>query len=351
MKSKMGVLAKMRFGLKTRIGLYERIAAFLKADIDIVSTLRTIKTRYDKKKDYRGKVLAEWIKEMDKGAKFSDAIKEWTPAAEHMLISAGERGKGLISGLEQAVVLSTAASKNKNAIIAGLIMPVVLITMIFLMLIGFQVQMAPVFIGLLPLQQWPSNAQVLYNWSKFFYDNWFIILCLMGVLGFIISATMNKWVGRTRKIFDKIPPWSIYKGYQGSSFLIALSSLMQAGIANYECLKLMDKTASPWMKSHLSIMKRKMNQGGPNQGEALNTGLLDDETAGDIEDYSRLGSFQDAIFILGSRSLEKSVAQTKARMAVLTNFLLICVAGGVLTIYFTSYNLQTTIAEQMSSNR
>lgn len=346
-----GLVSKLRFGLKTRIGLYQRMAAFLEAGIDIIRTLETIKKRYDKKKDYRGKVIGSWVESMGRGETFSDAIKSWVPPAEFMLISAGERSGDLTEGLKQTVILSEAASKNKNAIIGGLIMPVVLVSMIFLMLIGFQIQMAPVFIGLLPLQQWPDSAQTLYKYSRFFYDHWFILVCMLGIAGVAIGMTINVWTGKVRDIFDKIPPWSIYKGYQGSSFLIAFSSLMKAGVPNYEALILMEKSASPWLKSHLKIMKERMGKGGSNPGEALNTGILDAETAGDIEDYSNLSGFQKAIFEIGSRSLETSVAQTKRRMAVLTNILLICVAGGVLVIYFTSYGLQTTIAEQMSNNR
>lgn len=347
----IGILSKMRFGLKTRIGLYQRLTAFLDAGIDVISTLQTIKKRYDKKKDYRGKIIGQWISSMGRGEKFSDAIKKWVPPAEFMLISAGERSGQLTEGLRQTVVLSEASSKNKNAIIGGLIMPVVLVSMIFLMLIGFQIQMAPVFIGLLPLQQWPDSAQTLYKYSKFFYDHWFLLICAIGISGVAIGMTINIWTGKVRNFFDKLPPWSIYKGYQGSSFLIALSSLMQAGVPNYEALSLMEKNASPWLRSHLKTMKERMGKGGSNAGEALNTGILDAETAGDIEDYSELTDFPRAILEIGSRALENSVIQTKRRMAVLTNILLICVAGGVLVIYFTSYGLQTTIAEQMSNSR
>lgn len=73
-----------------------------------------------------------------------------------------------------------------------LLIPSVLVTLIFLILIVFQVKITPLFIGLLPLQQWPSNAKVLYNWSKLFYDNWLVILSVIGVIGFVISIPMNK---------------------------------------------------------------------------------------------------------------------------------------------------------------
>lgn len=341
--------AKLRFGLSARIGLYERIAAFLEANIDIVNTLKSIRDRYRKSKDYRAQILDDWIGIMDRGGKFADAVRPWVPPAEHMLIAAGERGEGLIHGLREATVLSNAAAKNKGAIIGGVVMPIVLITMIFLMLIGFQTQMVPVFKNLLPIDRWPDAAQNLYHLSKFFYDFWWLILATILGSSVLIAYTMGSWTGPVRKKFDYLPPWSLYKNYQASSFLIGLSSLMKAGVANYEALKTMHRTASPWMQAHLEKMMSAMKLGGPNPGEALDTGLLDDETAGDVQDYSRLGSFQDAIYLMGERTLSKSVERTNAKMAVLRNVLLVLVAAGVLTIYFTSYNLQTTIAEQMQN--
>lgn len=343
--AKMKYLTHMRFGLKARMGLYERIKAFLEANIDIVSTLDSIKNRYKKSKDFRADIIEDWLAVMSKGGKFADAVKPWIPPAEHMLIAAGERGEGLISGLGEATVLSQAAAKNKGAIIGGVIMPAFLATMILGMLAAFQLKMAPVFKSLLPVEVWPSNAKVLYNLSKFIVDYWFFVLIGMIALSFLISYTMGRWVGPIRKRFDSLPPWSLYKSYQGSSFLIGLSSLMKAGVANYDALKTMHRTASPWMQVHLEKMMTSMKLGGANPGEALDTGLLDKETAGDIQDYSRLGTFHTAIYTIGERSLEESVKRTTAKMAVLRNVLLIFVAMSIGAIYLTTFSLQNQIAE------
>lgn len=349
--AKVSVMTKLSFGLKARISLYERIKAFLEANIDIISTLESIRNRYKKSKDARYKILDSWLEVMSKGGKFADAVKPWIPPAEHMLIAAGERGEGLISGLAEATVLSNAAAKNKGAIIGGLVMPVFLVSMIFAMLAAFQLKMAPVFVTLLSVDRWPSNAQVLYNMSKFIVDYWYAVLAGFIALSILISYTMGKWTGPVRNRFDSLPPWSLYKNYQGSSFLIGLSSLMKAGVANYDALKTMHRTASPWMQVHLEKMMTAMKLGGANPGEALDTGLLDKETAGDVQDYSRLGTFHTAIYLLGERSLEKSVQRTTTKMAVLRNVLLVVVALGIGTIYFTTYSLQDQIAENANAQQ
>ncbi len=94
-----------------------------------------------------------------------------------------------------------------------------------------------------------------------------------------------------------------------------------------------------------------MRHGGENQGKALNTGMIEADVAGDIEDYSRLGSFQEAIYRIGQKSLEEGVRSIQIKMDVLKNVLLFCVAGAIVWIYLTSYGLQTTIANQVNSMR
>lgn len=342
------MMLKFNFGLSKRISMYEKISAFLEAGIDLVGTLKSIRDRYALRKDRRAVIMSEWIKSLEGGQKFADAIAEWVPPGELMLIEAGERGGGLVTGLNEAVVLSNAAAKNKGAIIAGTAFPVALIGMLIGMLIMFQVQMAPIFKGLMDIEKWPESARLLDTISGFLYHQLWIVLLIFGALAFLIGKTMGTWTKSPRHIFDKLPPWNIYRSYQASSFLIALSSLMRAGVPAYDALKAMNKNASPWMRAHLNKMMATMSMGGGNMGRALDTGLLDDETAGDVQDYSRLGSFSDAIYILGARSLDKGIKIIEQRMGVVKNLLLVMVAGSIIWIYFASFGLQTEIADSMS---
>ena len=348
------LVQKLTFTLKARVSLYERIEAFLVAGVDVVTTLRTIRDRYSARRSTRGKakILTSWIRAMERGGTFSDAIKPWVPSSEHMLISSGERGEGIISGLQEARVLSSATAKSKAAIYGGTIFPAVLFAMIIGMLIMFQVQMVPIFQGLLPIERWPGSAQKLNTLSAFMKNQLYVVIGGTAALAVLIGYTMPRWRGEIRlKVFDKLPPWSIYRSYQASSFLISLSSLMRAGVANYDALRLMHRTASPWMQLHLEKMMTSMRHGGENQGKALNTGMIDQDVAGDIEDYSRLGSFQDAVYRIGQKSLEEGVRSIQIKMDVLKNVLLFAVAGSIVWIYLTSYGLQTTIANQVNSMR
>lgn len=337
--------------------MYERLQAFLEAGIDIVRSLESIRDRYAKTQgmfsrfgaqDFRAKIMTQWIEEMRRGAKFEGALREWIPSNEHMLISAGERGEGLIKGLKEATTMSQAAARTKSAIIGGTLYPLALIAMMLSMLYAFQTKQVPIFTGLLPVESWPQSGRLLYNLSWFVVHRLWLVVGGMIAISFLVSFTMGRWRGRIRTVFDKLPPWSVYRSYQASSFMIGLASLMRAGIPNFDALRLMQRNASPWMKDHLSRMMAAMSLGGANQGAALDTGLLDPETAGDVQDYSRLGSFRDAIHTLGERALESGVKAIESKMIIVKNILLFAVVAQVGWIYMTTYLLQADIANRQS---
>lgn len=348
---------KFQFSLKKRIGIYDKLASFLDAKTDLTTSLKKMRDRYARPKgifkrtDFRADILNEWIKGMESGQRFSDAIADWVPAGELMLVEAGERGGELVTGLSEAVILSTSASKNKSAIIGGLAFPTLLFAMLGGMLIMFQIQMVPVFEDLLPVSQWPDTAKTLNSISGFVYHQMWLLIIILVSLAVLISKTMGTWVRSPREIFDKLPPWNIYRSYQASSFLIALSSLLRNGVPAYNCLKTMEKNSSKWMRSHLVKMMSAMSLGGGNVGRALNTGLLDDETAGDVEDYSSTGNFSDAIYKIGAQSLEKGIKDIELRMAGVKNLLLIMVAGSIIWIYLASFGLQLEISDSLSRMR
>lgn len=347
----MKVRVGFKFGLTNRISLYERMSAFLAAGIPVFDALEAIRSRMEKRKDIRAEMFAQWLTVMRSGSRFSDAVKDWVPKAEFMLISSGEQGGRLIDGLNEAARLSTASAKIKQAIIGGAALPALLIFMLSGMISGFDIYMAPVFKNLLPVSQWPDGAQTLYAMSHFMTSYWYLILIFIGVTATLISYTINVWVGGARELFDHLPPWSVYKNYQASSFLIGLASMLKAGVALNDALKMMLRNSSPWLGAHINQMLAALKGGGSNYGEALDTGLFDEETAGDISDYARLSSFENAIYTIGERMVILGVERTNQKMAVAKNLMLFVVAGTVFWIYYTSYSLQTVISDKMQQSR
>lgn len=357
---------KLMFGLQVRTSLYKRIASFLEAKIPLTEGLLLLRNRYRKqlglgeklrqrfspgyvpKGDFRGVIINEWLERIATGERFSEAIKEWVPSNEFMLVAAGERGKGLGPGMMDAARMSQANSQIKKTIVGNSIQPIVLVLALMAMFILFQRKMVPIFIKLRPVDTWPSSATRLYNISYFVDHYLLLVLGLLVAIAYGLLLTLPRWRGVWRQRFDAFPPWSIYRTQQASSFLIGLASLLRAGVPLNAALQMMHRNGTRYFRWHLERMMYTLS-GGLNQGVALNTGLLDRETAGEVEDYSRMRSFREAIEEMGHRTMEQSLERIQNSMGILKNLMLLVVAGTVLWIYATTYLLQADLANSATS--
>lgn len=349
-KKEVNGFLKFKFGLNQRLNLYERLTAFTKEEFPLFDSLQKFKNRYDKKNDFRGKIIGYWLEDMKYGASLSDVLQGWIPDAELNLIQAGEEGKGIAQGLDEAIKFAKTAQKIKKTIISGSTYPIILLLVVLGFIAMFSIKMAPTYLGILPLEQWPSTGQHLYNFSHFIVSYWHMMFILLAGIAFVISKTMGSWTGQVREIVDKIPPWSVYKVYQASAFLISLASMMQSGTPLNESLKKIKKTSAPWLSEYINDMEKNLKKGGKNFGNHLNVGLLDEETAGDVIDYSELGKFEEAVYTIGEKNLEKSVEKIEIRMALIKNLMLVLVGLTVGLIYYTSIELNGSVAESASSS-
>lgn len=347
---KVDSFLKFRFGIKYRLNLYERLAAFTKEEFPLYDSLLKFKSRYDAKKDFRGKIIDYWLVDMKNGSSLSKVLKGWIPDAELNLIQAGEEGKGIEKGLDEAIKFANSAQKIKSTIIGGATYPVILLLVILGFIAMFSIQMAPTYLNILPLERWPSLGQNLYSFSSIIVNYWYMLIVVLGVSAYAISKTIGVWIGPTREIFDKVPPWSVYKVYQASAFLISLASMMQSGIPLNESLRKIKNSSSPWLGNYINKMENRMKKGGKNFGNHLNVGLLDEETAGDVIDYSELGKFEESVYVIGERNLAQSVEKIELKMGLIKNLMLVVVGLTVGMIYYTSIELNSTVADSASSS-
>lgn len=350
MKKDSNKLLKFRFSTSHRISMYKRLKSFIEEEFPVYESLLKFKNRFDKKKDYRGKIIGIWLEQMNHGSSFSKAITGWVPDSELNLISAGEDGQGLDKGLGEAIKFSSSGKEIKSAIIGGVSYPLILFIIVLGFIAMFSLQMAPAYLGILPLERWPGLGQYLYSFSSFLVNYWYVVVLIIVIAAIAITSTISSWRGSLREMADKIPPWSIYKVYHSSSFLIALSSMMKSGVPLNDALKKLKNISSPWLGAYIEEMMKNLRRGGKNFGQHLNVGLLDEETAGDVIDYSELGKFEEAVYSIGEGNLKNSVVKIKLRMDIIKNIMIALVGITVGIIYYTNIELNGVVADSASSS-
>lgn len=336
--------ARFQFGLAARISFYRRVSAFVGDGVPLYDALSAIHARYQKNRDSRAVMTARWLENIRAGAPFAKALEGWVPAQELMLIDAGERAGDLPGGLEQAIVVSEASAKMRSALIGGISYPGVLFAILTGMVAGFSFKMVPILVQVTPPEAWPGSAKLLYSLSQVVvHQGWMILLALGGAIGLQLYL-LPRFTGPLRQHFDRIPPWSLYRDTQGAAFLIALAAMMRAGIPLADAIRRMRDLANPWTDSHLQVMLARLRAGVPN-GEALNTGITDPETAGDIVDYGRLSSFERAMSAIGGQVVDRGIKRISAGAGAMRTVMIILVGITLGWIYWAFYTLTSGVSQ------
>ena len=72
----------------------------------------------------------------------------------------------------------------------------------------------------------------------------------------IVTLPTYRWKGRVW-LDRTLPPWSIYRMLQGTTFLLNMAVMLNAGIRPYDSLASMIKISPPWLKQRLEAARRR----------------------------------------------------------------------------------------------
>ncbi len=96
--------------------------------------------------------------------------------------------------------------------------------------------------------------RLLTDTSGFLIENGTYILCFCIVLFFLIRYSLARYTGPGRQYLDYIPPWSLYKTFNGVSFLFNMASMLSIDIPVAKALERLEK------KQHSKQMATRTNK-------------------------------------------------------------------------------------------
>lgn len=324
--------------------IWLKLAKLLDNGVQIKVALESMRTRRVRAKGAKDAVAVaygEWISEINNGKRFSDAIIGWVPPEEVMLISSGEQSGRMEASLHSAVSLIDSGDKIKSAVIGGLMYPAILILMAFGTLYLFGYKVIPGFARILPEDRWTGLAANMVDVSHFVQNwLWLVALLLIVVIASVIWS-LSRWNGAIRTKLDAYPPYSIYRLVKGSTWMIALSSLVEAGVRAETAFQMLGERASPWLKERNDACLHGMRN-GYSIGDALarsGHNFPDAEIIDDLGVYSSLSSFDQALAVIGKETMASSIESIQGVMKIVFNagiavvgVLLFWMIGGMLAM-------------------
>ena len=319
---------QFKFSSKDRLKLWKRLGKFLRDGIPIVTALEELKN-LRKPSDPMAVALGEWVVAMKNGRRLYEAVKDWVTPEEAMLIMAGEQAGTLPEAMNSVVVVTSAKKAVQSAIKGGLAYPFFLILMAFGVLYLFNFKIIPTFTAVVPNAKWTGMAKIMIVFGDF-VQMWLPWMAA-SVVALIIAtfASLGRWSGPSRTAFDRYPPFSIYRMMQGSSWVIALSALIKAGVPVVSALEQLAQGASPWARVRIEAALRGLRS-GKDLGDALHHSgyeFPDREIIGDLRVYATKSGFDEALRIIGNEWITESVEQIESLMRMVFSAVLLVAAG------------------------
>ena len=233
--------------------------------------------------------------------------------------------------------------KNWQSLTAFLMMMVVLI------IYGIGAYMVPPMIEAAPNTRWQGTAKTLVDLSSWIQEYWAVAFSMLPAIMLIIYLTIGVWTGPIRVFFDKLPPWSLYKTFVGITWLLAMSALVKGGTPVSNAMRALRKDSTRYLKERIDKTLVFINN-GDNLGKALSkTGLEfpDKEIISDLEIYSELDNFEEALENLANEWLDESVYLIENKAAILNMVAILTVAGIIAWAVFGVFEMQDQITSAM----
>ena len=337
--------ARLMLGKSARIRIYRQIRVMVGNGIPIKDALEAIwnsASKDGKKKDHPIAILVRlWIQRIMNGQSFSQAIKDCVPADEQMLIEAGELGGTFGKSLNDVVDMLLKKGKIKGALVGGLAYPTVLILVLIGMLWLFGTTVIPPFAQAFPVEKWTGAAASLAVLSDVVRWATVPVLLVLAGLVFAYFFTLKRWSGRSRVLFDRVPPWSMYRMFIGTGFMLSLAALIRAEVPVQRALPKLREGASPYLRTRISAALRLVTN-GIGIGDALHqTGyeFPDRQIVSDLRIYSKMPSFSEMLDTISKEWIEQAVDRISSQAKVLNGAVLVLITVFIIWMVYGLYSI------------
>jgi len=339
---------QFRSDCKTRQGIWRKLATLLKEGIPILSALQEIRS-LRKFSAPAAVAIEEWIRGINNGRPLSEMVQPWVNTEEAMLIVAGEQSGSLEQALASAVKVASAGSAIRAAVLSGLAYPLFLLVVAFAVLYFFGFKIIPAFQKAAAPEVWTGLARTMIGAAAFIQHGlpWLAAAAVLLVTVFFVA--LPRWNGRLRVLLDRHVPFSIYRVMQGSSWLIALSALVQAGMRIETAIDQLGRNTSAWGRVRCEAALKGL-RAGRDLGESLERSgneFPDREIIADLRLYARRSGFDLALRTLGDQWITESVQGVTNLMNLV--FAVAVLMVGLLVMFMAAgfLALQTQLMEIM----
>jgi type II secretory pathway component PulF len=338
---------------KDRLRFYRKLSSLLRNNFTVMDALDKLwlieSDNGDQPNEPMALALRAWQDKLEQGETFADAIKEWVPQRESLMLTVGDVSK-LEKALINVIKVNEGMSKIIQPIIGAFVYPAFLLLLTLAIIIMVGKYLVPELTAIVPDNfQWEGVASSLVGVSKFTEKFWWVLIAGFVAIGIVIWLSLGTWTGRFRKFADKMPPWSFYRMFTGVGWMFSLSTLIQAGVPLAKAMRVLSNGANRYLSERLDAALWYISN-GENLGASMRKtgyGFPDKETIGDLSIYSELDNFEEALSDISNDILDSNIRKIEGQSAILNTAAILLIAFTIAWVVFGTFEMQEQITRRL----
>lgn len=324
----------IRFNRKERFRIYRKLGGMLAMNESLGRSLERLWYNVSEMGKKPNKPIAvalrDWLNKDRMGITLSEAMAGWIPVNELFMIRAGEESGAVAQSFKVILDMGDKGKAMKEAISQAITYPLFMMVLIGAVLWMFGVNM------IAPMKQF-APPQVMASMSGLVMTSDFVqsygILVVIGIIGAVggLAFSMPIWLGEIRIKFDMFPPWSWYRVWQGSAFLLSLSALLAASVPLKRALEVLESQSSPWLKERIYATRQEVMR-GRNLGESLRAigmNFPDPQVALDMEILAERADVAETMQAIADEWMDEQIAKLQVQ-SQFVRFAGMGVVGGII---------------------
>lgn len=341
---------RFEFNAKIRERFYIKLAQLLENGVQLDVALKQMETLSARSsKSVLPILYKRWQRSVANGMDLGSIMAPYVPTTEAILLESGSSSGHLVDALYNVAQTVQQQAKVKNAIVSSAAYPMLLLVMLIAVLILSSFMVVPTFEEILPKEEWQGAAKVTVTVTDVIRNYGLVIAVFFILVLTVVFMSMPRWIGSERMMVENMLPWNMYRMWQGSSFLLSVASIMQAGVKMDEVsLNKIARKADPYLAQRIHAIKRRIIS-GENFGEALHLAgyrFPDLEIIADLRIYATLKGFDRNLLRITTTWTNDLVEKVKVSMRVLNLVVLVLIAvviGFLISsLYGVIQQIQTT---------
>lgn len=343
---------QMRSSKKQRFRIYRKLQGMMEMNEPLPTALdrlwRNVSEDGSKPTKPAAMAVQQWLERSRQGMTLAEMMDGWVPSREHMLMRAGEESGNVAKAIHSIMAVDEAAEKMRRAILSAITYPAFIFFLLSAVLWMFGVNLIEPMRQNTPPAVFAQMAGIA-SVSDFVRQKGFMTVCIIFAMVAVIIVSLPRWKGKVRAKFDMWPPYSWYRIWQGSAFLLSMSALLSAQVPLRKCFEILLNGSKPWLHERLENARQEILR-GRNLGEALRIHGLnfpDPALARDLEILSERADVARTIEVIAKDWLEEQTRALNSQAALVRTIGMGLVGAFIAWAMLLIVGISQSVANQM----